>query len=189
MSRFAANVKDPMLRDAIASGRLVAIAGIGACGIIGILTLAVRTEQRATRAIKFVAVAEAALNRDPALVARAGRVVAGGRYQLTFDGNRVDGWFNVEAPTRGVSGRATVAAERAGMLGAWTLQALEARFDSAALSAANAQRELIAVEAGYRQARRPGAAEEGLPPGRTVGGDETFQVVPSPRDAAAAQLR
>ena len=180
MATFASNVRDPQLRAAIESGRLTAIAGIGAVGIIGILLLAIRTERRATRAINFVAVADAVLNRDAALVARTGRLTAAGKYQLAFAGNSVQGWFNVEAPTRGVSGRATVSADRQHAMADWAIRSLAVGFDAAALQAAIARRELIAVEAGYR---KPSAVAEAISgPGVTIGADgvASIQVVPPP---------
>lgn len=71
--------------------------------------------------------------------------------QIAFGPTTASGWFTVEAPSRNLRGRVIVEAERPGASDdEWDVKALSVEFDRAELDAANAQRDAVAVAAGYR---------------------------------------
>lgn len=59
------------------------------------------------------------------------------------------GTYAVEAPSRSVTGTATIDAWRAAKSDPWAFNALSVEFDAAAVASANAERDAVAARAGY----------------------------------------
>ena len=119
--------------------------------------------------------------------------------QLTFEPERVEGWYQLEAPSRRLKGTAFVAAtkskaggEAGGMsmfakLGGgggggaapppWDITSLRVEFDRDAMEAADTRRAAISAAAGYRRQDEVQGAVAAAAAGDTHGGEKGDKVV------------